>query len=63
MRILANKKIKRLFGRAVLLMLALALVSAVFIGFKLKNAALYMLLCFLCTNLLLLALGYRYFKE
>ncbi|MCR8747185.1 sensor histidine kinase [Romboutsia lituseburensis] len=63
MKILANRKIKLLFYLVLLFIIVFTLISVVFIGFKLENAALYILLFSLCTDIFILAIGYWYFKE
>ncbi|MBS5065446.1 MAG: HAMP domain-containing histidine kinase [Hungatella hathewayi] len=63
MRLLSNRHIKSLFCRELLLLLACVLLSAVIIGLGPEYAPLYVLACFLCTGLLMLAIPYRYFTE
>ncbi|MDO4275678.1 MAG: HAMP domain-containing sensor histidine kinase [Eubacteriales bacterium] len=63
MKILANKKIKLLFFRALWSILAFTLISVVFLSLNVKNAALYILISSLCMGMLLLAAMYFYFKE
>lgn len=63
MKILTNRKIKLLFYLVLLFIIVFTLISVVFIGFKLENAALYILLFSLCTDIFILAIGYWYFKE
>lgn len=63
MKILANRKIKLLFYLVLLFIIVFTLISVVFIGFKLENAALYILLFSLCTDIFILVIGYWYFKE
>ncbi len=63
MKILVNRKIKKLFCLVVLLIVAFTLISTAFIGLKFENSALYILVCSLCMSISILAIGYRYFKE
>lgn len=63
MKLLANRNIKRLFCQVILLLTASILLSAAFIGLRFNNAAQYILICFLCMGILILAAGYHYFKE
>lgn len=63
MKILANRKTKLLFYIVLLFMIVFTLISVAFIGFKLENAALYILLSSLCMDIFILAIGYWYFKE
>ncbi|MBN1047021.1 sensor histidine kinase [Clostridium botulinum] len=63
MKILVNRKIKKLFHLVLLLILAFTLISATLIGLKFKNAALYILICSLCMSISILIIGYRYFRE
>lgn len=63
MKIFVNQKIKSLFVSISLCTLALALLSALFIGFGLKNAAFYIILSSLATSIMILILCYRYFTE
>jgi signal transduction histidine kinase len=46
-----------------LLIVAFTLISAAFIGLKFENEALCILVCSLCMSILILSVGYRYFKE
>lgn len=46
-----------------LFIVAFTLISAVFIVLKFETAALCILVCSLCMSILILAIGYRYFKE
>ncbi|HDK7175505.1 TPA: HAMP domain-containing histidine kinase [Clostridium botulinum] len=63
MKILVNRKIKKLFRLVLLFIVAFTLISAVFIVLKFETAALCILVCSLCMSILILAIGYRYFKE
>lgn len=63
MKILVNRKIKKLFCLVLLLIVAFTLISATLIGLKFKNAALCILVCSLCMSISILVIGYRYFKE
>ncbi len=63
MRILANRKIKLLFGSILLCILALALIAALLLGFEVRNAAIYIMVCFLFMSAAILLLCYGYFRE
>lgn len=63
MKILVNKKIKKLFSLVTVLIVVFTLISTVFIGLKFKNAAFCILACSLCMSISILIIGYRYFKE
>lgn len=63
MKILVNRKIKKLFRLVLLFIVAFTLISAVFIVLKFETVALCILVCSLCMSILILAIGYRYFKE
>lgn len=63
MKILVNRKIKKIFRLVLLLIVAFTLISAAFIGLRFENAALCILVCSLCMSISILAIGYRYFKE
>lgn len=63
MRILANRKIKSLFDRILLCMLAVTLFSVACMGFGLENAALYIWICSLGMGIAVMVFCYRYFRE
>lgn len=63
MKILANRKIKFLFYEIGICIAVFTLVSVAFIGFALKNAAVYIFLCGLCMGAVVLTACYRYFVE
>lgn len=63
MKVLANRKIKLFFYMVFIFIIVFTLISVAFIGFKLENAALYILLSSLCMDIFILAIGYWYFKE
>ncbi len=63
MRILANRKIKMLFGSILLCILTFTLIAALLTGFEVRNAAVYTMLCFLLMSAAILALCYGYFRE
>lgn len=63
MKILANRKIKDLFCRILACILVFALISALFLGFGLHDAALYILLCALAMGIVILIVCYGYFKD
>ena len=63
MKILVNRKIKKLFRLVLLITVAFTLISATFIGLRFKNAALCILAGSLCMSISILVIGYRYFKE
>ena len=63
MKILVNKKIGALFGNILICILAFTVCSIGFIGSRLENAALYILMSSLCMSLAILTACYRYFGE
>ena len=63
MKILVNRKIKALFCRILTCILVFALISALFLGFGLHDAALYILLCALAMGIVILIVCYGYFKD
>ncbi|MEN8904592.1 MAG: HAMP domain-containing sensor histidine kinase [Clostridiales bacterium] len=63
MKILVNRKIKELFHSVLLLITTFSLISVVFIILKFENSAVCVLVCLLCMSILILATGYRHFKE
>ncbi len=63
MSILANRKIKLLFGRILLCILAFTLAAALSVGFEVRNAAIYTMTCFLFMGAAILILCYGYFRE
>lgn len=65
MRILANRKIKLLFGSILICMSAFTLIAAILAGVEAgaKNAGLSVILCFCFMNAAILALCYVYFRD
>ncbi|WP_459480290.1 sensor histidine kinase [Clostridium saccharoperbutylacetonicum] len=63
MKILVNRKIKKLFCLVLLLIVAFTLISATLIGLNFKNVALYILVCSLCMSIFILVIVYMYFRE
>lgn len=63
MKILINRKIKKLFRAVLLIIMVFTLTSTAFIGLKFENAAWCILVCSLCMSILIFLMGYRYFKE
>lgn len=63
MKILVNRKNKKLFCSVSLIIVVFTLISAAFIVLKFENAALCVLVSSLCMSISILAIGYRYFKE
>lgn len=63
MKILANKKIKFLFGRILICIAVFILASVVFMRVTFTNTALSIFLCALCMALAILIICYGYFKE
>lgn len=63
MKILANKRIKILFLRIILSVLAFTLLSASFVALNLKDAAIYVLLCSVAMVIAVLAACFLYFRE
>ncbi len=63
MKILANKRIKTLFLRIILSVLAFTLLSVSFVVLNLKDAAIYVLLCSIAMVIAVLAACFLYFRE
>lgn len=63
MKILANRKIKSLFGKIILCILVFTLISAALIGFEAEMAAGFILAASLCMVLAIVLLCCRYFVE
>lgn len=63
MKILTNKKIKFLFCIIWICVLAYTLISALLMAVEVKNAAIYIFLCALCTFAAIFMALYRYFNE
>ncbi len=63
MRILANRKINLLFGSILLCVLVFTVIAALLAGFEVKNAAVYIMICFLLMSAVILALCYLYFRK
>ena len=63
MKVLTNKKIKSLFCGVLLCVLLFAMLSAFFLCFEVKHAALCIFLCSLVMSLAIFAVLFRYFKE
>ncbi len=63
MKILTNKRIKALFLRIVLCVLAFTLLSVSFVALNLKDAAIYVLLCSVAMAIAVLAACFLYFRE
>ncbi len=63
MRILANRKINLLFGSILLCVLVFTVIAALLAGFEVKNAAVYIMICFLLMSAVILALCYLYFRN
>lgn len=63
MKILVNRKIKRLFDSILLCILFFTLTAALLMGGKAKNAAVYTISCFLLMGAVILALLSGYFRE
>ena len=63
MKIFANQKIKLLFGSILSCICFFILASALLIGFGVRNAAAFMMICFLLMSAAILALLFGYFRE
>ena len=63
MKILANRKIKQLFGCILLCILVFTLAAALLMGFQARNAAVYTMVCFLLMSVAILIFCYGYFRE
>ena len=63
MKILVNQKIKRLFGSILSCILFFTLTAALLIGFGVRYAAVYTIVCFLLMGAAILAFCYGYFNK
>lgn len=63
MKVLVNRKIKRLFGSILLCILSFTLTAALLMGVEVRNAAVYAIVCFLLMGTAILALLSGYFRE
>lgn len=63
MKVLVNRKIKRLFGSILLCILFFTLTAALLMGVEVRNAAVYAIVCFLLMGTAILALLSGYFME
>lgn len=63
MKIMANQKIKALLSNILLCNLLFALFAAILVGFGVKYAAIYTMLCFVFMSAVIWILCYVYFKE
>lgn len=63
MKLLANQKIKALFVGILSCILTATGISTVFVIWNVRNAALYIILLYLCMGAAILLLCYRYFRE
>ena len=63
MKILVNRKIKRLFSGILLCALFFAFISVLLIEFEVRNAAVYTIVCFLLMSAAILVICYKYFRE
>lgn len=63
MKILANRKVKFLFGGILSCILVFILISAVLVGLGIRNAVCYVIFCSVCMGIVILLLCYGYFKE
>ena len=63
MKIFANQKIKLLFGSILSCICFFILASALLIGFGVRNAAVFTMICFLLMSAVILVLLFGYFRE
>lgn len=63
MKLLANRKIKVLFDGILSCVMVFTLISTLLAVFEAKNAAYYIIICYLCMAAIILLLCYGYFKE
>ena len=63
MKILVNRKIKRLFSGILLCVLFFAFISVLLMGVEVRNAAVYTIVCFLLMSAAILVICYGYFRE
>ncbi len=63
MKILVNRKIKRLFRGILLCVLFFTFISVLLMEFEVRNAAVYTIVCFLLMSAAILIICYGYFRE
>ena len=63
MKILVNRKIKRLFSGILLCVLFFTFISVLLMEFEVRNAAVYTIVCFLLMSAAILVICYGYFGE
>ena len=63
MKILANRKIKLLFSSILLCILVFTLIAALLVGFEVRNAGFYTMICLLLMGAAILMLCCGYFRE
>ena len=63
MKILVNRKIKRLFRGILLCVLFFTFISVLLMEFEVRNAAVYTIVCFLLMSVAILVICYGYFRE
>ena len=63
MKILVNRKIKRLFSGILLCVLFFTFISVLLMEFEVRNAAVYTIVCFLLMSAAILVICYGYFRE
>ena len=63
MKIFVNRKIKRLFSGILLCVLFFTFISVLLMGFEVRNAAVYTIVCFLLMSAAILVICYGYFRE
>ena len=63
MKIFVNRKIKRLFSGILLCVLFFTFISVLLMEFEVRNAAVYIIVCFLLMSAAILVICYKYFRE
>lgn len=63
MKLFVNRKIKFLFGSVLLCILIFTSIAAVVTGLGVRNAVVYIILCFAVMSVVILILCYRYFRD
>ena len=63
MKLLANRKVKSLFGSILLCILVFLVIAVLFASLAVRNNMVYIIICFCLMSATILLLCYRYFRE
>ncbi|MDE6320016.1 MAG: sensor histidine kinase, partial [Lachnospiraceae bacterium] len=63
MKLLANRKVKSLFGSILLCILVFLVIAVLFASLAVRNNMVYIIICFCLMSAAILLLCYRYFRE